>query len=109
VAVHQTANVFERRKKRNASLDQRRECVVVNGNTVLEHGQVTGHSEEGQMGLEVASDHGVVHEGVAVEEVAEDGASVGEKRCVVGDGCDGEKRSEGIRRVVVVASEDVSV
>jgi len=59
--------------------------------------------------LEVASDHGVVHEGVAVGEVAEDGASVGEKRRVVGGGCGGEKRREGKRRVVVTASEDVSV
>lgn len=50
-----------------------------------------------------------MHEGVAVAEVAEDGASVGEKGGVVGDGCDGEKRGEGIRRVVVAASEDVSV
>lgn len=59
--------------------------------------------------MEVPSNHGVVHEGVAVGEVAEDGASVGEKRGVAGGGCGGEKRREGIRRVVVAASENVSV
>lgn len=41
--------------------------------------------------------------------MAEDGASVGEKRGVAGGGCGGEKRREGIRRVVVAASENVSV
>lgn len=44
--------------------------------------------------MEVPSNHGVVHEGVAVGEVAEDGASVGEKRGVARAGCGGEKQCE---------------
>lgn len=58
---------------------------------------------------EVGSDHGVVHEGVAVGEVEEDGGGVGEKRRVVGGGSDGEERGEGVGGVIDAASEDVGV
>ena len=48
------------------------------------------HAKMVQQGLwlfeEMSSVYGVVHEGVAVSEVAEDGASVGEERRVVGGG-----------------------
>lgn len=47
------------------------------------------------MRLKVRSDHGVVHEGVAVSEVRENGASVGEKRGVVEGGSDRKKRRDG--------------
>lgn len=95
MGMDETAERQPRREEESAGFDQRREGVVIGRKPTFQHINVTEDGGNWVLCLDIASDHGVVHESVAVCDATEDRACIGEEGSIAGDCSSREEAADG--------------